>query len=69
MAGIYSPAFADKVARITAISSCSLMDNSFNSLFRFTTAIGSMKRVEPLEDWSCTIPVIWDLASAFTGRQ
>ena len=27
-----------------------------------------MKRVEPDEDWSCTMPGIWDFASALTGK-
>ena len=32
------------------------MASSFNSLLSFTTAMGSINTVEPLEDWSCIMP-------------
>ena len=38
-------------------------------LFNWITAIGSMNRVDPVEDWSCTIPGTWFLYSDLTGRQ
>ena len=56
-------------ARIFSISSCSFMKSSLSSLFKLTTAIGSIKRVEPVDDWSCIMPGTLPLASAFTGRQ
>ena len=43
--------------------------SSLYSLFRLTTAIGSMKSVEPVEDWSWIMPGTRDFASALTGRQ
>ena len=45
------------------------MKSSLSSLFKLTTAIGSIKRVEPVDDWSCIMPGTLPLASAFTGRQ
>ena len=43
-------------ARITSISFCSCNSSSRMSLFNLTTDIGSIKSVEPVEDWSWIIP-------------
>ena len=67
--GMYSLARLLKLARMISISSRSFRKSSFKSLFSFTIAIGSIKRVEPVADWSCTMPGTCPLASAFTGRQ
>ncbi len=58
-----------KSARIFSISCCSLISSSRISLFSFTIAAGSIKRVEPVEDWSCNIPLNEERYSALTGRQ
>ena len=36
-------------------------------MFISTILIGSINKVAPDDDWSCTIPETWDLYSAFTG--
>ena len=58
-----------KLERITSISFCSSISSSRISLFNFTMAIGSINKVEPVEDWSCTIPGTCPLYSALTGIQ
>ena len=55
-------------ARIFSISSCSFIKSSLSSLFKLTTAIGSIKRVEPVDDWSCIMPGTLPLASALPSR-
>ena len=56
-------------ARITSISFCSWSSSSRMSLFNLTTDIGSIKSVEPVEDWSWIIPGTCPLYSALTGMQ
>ena len=50
-----------------SISFFSLAASSRSSLLAFTTPMGSMKKVEPLEDTSWTRPGMAFLCSAFTG--
>ena len=38
-------------------------------MFKETTAEGSIKKVEPVDDWSWIIPGTWDLYSDLTGMQ
>ena len=64
-----SPACALRRDRMTSISSFSAASSSRSLLFKATTAAGSMKNVEPVEDWSCTMPGTCVLYSAFTGMQ
>ena len=66
---VNSDAFALNSARMASISACSFNSSSRISLFNLTTAAGSIKRVEPVADWSCTMPGTCDLYSALTGRQ
>ena len=54
-------------AKILSISAFSASSSSRSSLFRLTITCGSMKIVAPLDDWSCMIPGIFALCSAFTG--
>ena len=68
-ASVCSPACALRSARIVSISSFSFKSSSFSSLLSDTTAAGSMKKVEPVEDWSCTMPGTCPLYSALTGMQ
>ena len=58
-----------KEARMDSISACSFSSRSRISLFSFTTAMGSMNSVEPVEDWSWIMPGTWFLYSALTGIQ
>ena len=58
-----------KPARMISISFCSWSSSSRMSLFSFTTAIGSINRVEPVEDWSWIMPGTCPLYSALTGIQ
>ena len=53
--------------RMRSISLCSLTVHCFNSLPASTTAMGSMNSVEPVPDWSCTMPGTLERHSAFTG--
>lgn len=57
----------DKLSRIFWISIDSLIFNSFISLFKSNTEIGSINRVEPELEISWTKPLNSDLYSAFTG--
>ena len=66
---VCSAAWLLRSARIFSISSCSFNSNSRISLFSLTTDVGSIKRVEPVADWSCSIPGKDERYSAFTGRQ
>ena len=52
-----------------SISCCSSASSSLSLLLRFTTVSGSMKRVMPVDEESCTMPGTLDLYSALTGRQ
>ena len=54
---------------MASISACSFSSRSRISLFSFTTAMGSMNSVEPVEDWSWIMPGTWFLYSALTGIQ
>ena len=49
--------------------SASFDESSRSVLFKLTTAIGSIKRVEPVEDWSCIMPGTALRYSCLTGTQ
>ena len=58
-----------RAASTISISFCSRISSSRSSLFNLMMAMGSIKRVEPVADWSWTMPWKLLLYSAFTGRQ
>ena len=66
---IYGTSSVLKAAKIISISFCSFNSSSRSSLFSLMIAIGSIKSVDPVADWSWTIPANWLLYSARTGRQ
>ena len=62
-----SATFPESSIRIRSISACSLSSSSLKRLLASTTACGSINKVEPEPDWSCTIPGTLALCSALTG--
>ena len=61
------PIWAEKAARIRSISFFSFTAHCFSSFPASTTDMGSMNSVEPVPDWSCTMPGTFARHSAFTG--
>ena len=58
---------AESSPRMRSISACSARASSRRALLALTALMGSMKKVPPLEDTSCTRPGTADLLSALTG--
>ena len=58
---------SENSARMRSISLRSFTVHCLSSLPASTTAMGSMNSVEPLPDWSWTMPGTFWRHSAFTG--
>ena len=58
---------ADRWRRMRWISCCSASVSCLTSLLSSTTAIGSMKSVAPVADWSWTMPGKRERYSCLTG--
>ena len=67
MAGTCGRIMIEKSVRIRMISRRSSPSNSRILLFASTTSAGSMKTVLPVDDSSCTIPLIFRFNPGATG--